>query len=69
MEGFRNIKNISLNLGYDVKEELAHISMEKPCSHNMKYDDICKEIDKLMIDINKQVIIKTVIIKKPPNFY
>ena len=48
------LKNISFYLGYDVKEELAHISMEKPCSRNMRYDDICKKIDKLMSDKYKQ---------------
>ena len=48
------LKNISFYLGYDVKEELAHISMEKPCSRNMRYDDICKKIDKLMSDKYRQ---------------
>ena len=44
------LKNISINLGYDVKEKLAHKSMEIPCLTTMTYDEICSKIDQLMYE-------------------
>ena len=42
------LKEIALNLDYDVREELVHKKMEAPCKRDMEYKDICKEIDDLM---------------------
>ena len=50
MEKWKRIKKIALYLDYDVKEKLANEELENPCQNNMTYQDICKEIDELMVN-------------------
>jgi len=42
------LKDIAKKLGYDIRAELVHESMERPCSRNMSYEDVCKKIDEIM---------------------
>ena len=42
------LKEIALNLDYDVREELIHKKMGAPCTKDMDYKEICRIIDELM---------------------
>ena len=42
------LKEIALFLGYDVRKELVHKSMENPSLKDMHYKDICNKIDEIM---------------------
>lgn len=42
------LKNISIILGYDVKKELVHEKMGRPCVNSKTYGYICSKIDELM---------------------
>ena len=45
-----NLKDISKNLGYDVRKYLAHEKMERPCLNNISYIHFCIKIDDLIAE-------------------
>jgi len=42
------LKDIAKKLGYDIRAQLVHERMERPCSRSMSYEDVCKKIDEIM---------------------
>lgn len=44
------LKNISKNLGYDIRKYLVHESMERPCTKYYTYNMLCMKIDELMVE-------------------
>ena len=42
------LKDISKQLGYDIRKHLVHQQMGRPCSNNISYSYICHKIDSLV---------------------
>ena len=50
------LKNISKNVGYDIKEILVHENMERTCSENLSFSEFCKDLDDRVIEnCHKQI--------------
>ena len=49
------LKDISLKLGNDIRKQLAHENMERPCQESLSYKDFCKIIDEAVIQKYKNL--------------